>query len=490
MTRALLDAAPREASLRPWPWRRLDAAGWQTIAEGKDDGDLALLALWAEPGGVRALFRGRDGAILPVAAPLTAGRYATLTRHWPEAAGFEAAIADLWGHRAESAAVVEKRLDHGVWPFSTPLAAPPGPAPMVADWPEFFAPVAGEQWPSGPAGPPFAPPEHWRFRLAGSRIAAAARRAGYAHKGQITLMRGKPARVAARFAARLAGEATVAHSIAFAAAAEAALGLAIPPRAAALRAVMAELERIATHLSDLADLLAAAGAARRAARTLEALARLREALAAAFGHRLMMDGVVPGGVAGDLDQGRIDALLAALARIEAWRARLSLPEAALAGRGVVRGAGAGAGAGAGIVGRAGGRPDDARRSPGYPPYDALAFIPSAASAGDAHARGGVRVAEIGLSVTLVRHLLATLPAGTIGVALTNGSGEGLGVAEGPAGEIWHFLAISGGLITEAFPCDPFWRNEAALITALGGAASGDWRLIRASFGGGASGADL
>ncbi len=483
MTRARLDAAPRDPSLRPWSWRRLDAAGWRAIAEGRDDGDLALLALWAAPEGVRALFRGQDGAILPVAAPLTAGCYPTLAARWPEAAGFEAAIADLWGHRAENAAA-EKRLDHGVWPLSIPLATPPGPAPMAPEWPEFFAPLPGEQWPSGPAGPPFAPPEHWRFRLAGGRIAAAARRAGYAHKGQISLMRGKPARVAARFAARLAGEATVAHAIAFAAAAEAALGLTIPPRAASLRAVMAELERIATHLSDLADLLAAAGAARRAARTRDTLGGLRAALAAAFGHRLMMDAVVPGGVAGDLDPGRSDALRAALARIETWRARLSLPEAALAGRGVVRGAGAG------IVGRAGGRPDDARRSPGYSPYERLDFVTPNGRAGDALARAALRVAEIGLSVTLIRHLLATLPPGTLSTPLASESGEGLGVAEGPAGEIWHFLAISGGLITEAFPCDPFWRNETALIGALTGAAHEDWRLIRASFGGGGAGADL
>ena len=63
-------------------------------------------------------------------------------------------------------------------------------------------------------------------------------------------MRGKSPRAAARFAARLSGDATVAHSIAFARAAEAAGGTEAPPRAAALRAVMAELERVANHLGD------------------------------------------------------------------------------------------------------------------------------------------------------------------------------------------------------------------------------------------------
>jgi Ni,Fe-hydrogenase III large subunit len=48
-------------------------------------------------------------------------------------------------------------------------------------------------------------------------------RLGYTHKGTLTLMRGKSPRTAARFAARLSGEATVAHGIAFARATEAAL---------------------------------------------------------------------------------------------------------------------------------------------------------------------------------------------------------------------------------------------------------------------------
>ena len=63
-------------------------------------------------------------------------------------------------------------------------------------------------------------------------------------------MRGKSPRAAARFAARLSGDTTVAHAIAFARAAEAASATEAPPRAAALRAVMAELERIANHLGD------------------------------------------------------------------------------------------------------------------------------------------------------------------------------------------------------------------------------------------------
>jgi len=75
-------------------------------------------------------------------------------------------------------------------------------------------------------------------------------RLGYTHKGHIGLMLGKSPRAAARYAARLSGDSTVAHGWAFAMAAEAATGTTPPPRALALRSVMAELERCHNHLND------------------------------------------------------------------------------------------------------------------------------------------------------------------------------------------------------------------------------------------------
>ncbi len=66
-------------------------------------------------------------------------------------------------------------------------------------------------------------------------------------------MRGKSPRAAARFAARLSADATVAHSVAFAQATESAMDVTAPPRAVGLRIVMMEIERIAAHLDNLAE---------------------------------------------------------------------------------------------------------------------------------------------------------------------------------------------------------------------------------------------
>src|SRR5260370_17772060 len=56
---------------------------------------------------------------------------------------------------------------------------------------------------------------------------------------------------AARLAGRTSGDSTVAYGLAFAHAVEAALQIQIPPRAVYLRALMAELERLANHLGDI-----------------------------------------------------------------------------------------------------------------------------------------------------------------------------------------------------------------------------------------------
>ena len=61
---------------------------------------------------------------------------------------------------------------------------------------------------------------HLRLSLDGPAIRRAESLLGFTHKGTLALMRGKSPRTAARFAARLSGDATVAHSVAFAQAAE------------------------------------------------------------------------------------------------------------------------------------------------------------------------------------------------------------------------------------------------------------------------------
>jgi Ni,Fe-hydrogenase III large subunit len=99
----------------------------------------------------------------------------------------------------------------------------------------------------------------------------------------------------------VSGDSTVAFALAFARAAEAATGCEPPPRAHWLRALLAELERVANHIGDIGFVCNDAAYALIHAHCGILREEVLQACDACFGHRLMMDRVVPGGVAADLD---------------------------------------------------------------------------------------------------------------------------------------------------------------------------------------------
>ncbi|MBL6458535.1 nickel-dependent hydrogenase large subunit [Belnapia sp. T6] len=488
----------QEQPCRPHPRHLLDRSQWAALVEAlAASPEVALLGLWAEPAMVHAaLVIGTEIRLVSCAAP--EGRYQGLSPVRPAAAWFERMIRDLWGLVAEDGIDQRPWLDHGRWPATGPLALRPGPAPLSVPQPVFL-PVEGEgvhQIPVGPVHAGVIEPGHFRFHVQGETVVRLEVRLGYVHKGQIGLMLGRPPRAAARFAARLSGDSTVAHSWAFAQAVEAATGAEVPPRALALRALMAELERLHNHLNDwgfACNDAAFAWPHARAGALREALLR---AAAAAFGHRLMMDRVVPGGVTDDLRPGGAAAIEAALEAVAAELPRLASVyegHASLAdrvvGTGTVAPALAARFAAGGVVGRASGRDFDARRWPGYAPYGALT-VPVLAE-GDVDARLRLRLAEIGESIRLARGFLEGLPEGPLAAPLPQRGGEGLGLVEGFRGECLHWVALDdGGLLRAAFPRDPSWLHWPLLEAAIEGNIVADFPLINKSINGSYSGVDL
>ncbi|MBV8524758.1 MAG: nickel-dependent hydrogenase large subunit [Acetobacteraceae bacterium] len=462
------------------------------------DSALRLVGLWADVAQVHCLFAD-DAArvVLPASTAVQDGKYGALSPARPGAAWFERMLYDLWGHAAEGARDLRPWLDHGSWGHRRPMAlrtAPIGPQPE----PPSFLGSEGEDLHQVPVGPIHAgtiEPGHFRFTAHGETVVRLETRLGYAHKGTLGLMRGKPPRVAARFAARLSGDSTVAHSIAYSRAVEAALETEAPARAHALRAVMAELERIANHLGDIGAICNDAAFAFMLARCAWHREAVLRACARAFGHRLMMDCVIPGGIVAEMPPGSPEAIRDALAGVEA-----ELPEllriyqdtASLTDR--VTGAGIldphlaklfGAG---GFIGRAAGAEVDARRSPGYPPY-ADPHVPVLQD-GDVNARVRIRFSEITESIRLVRQLLDDLPEGGISAPIVPGSGEGIGVAETFRGDAWVWVRIEGGMITAAFMRDPSWAHWPLLESAIRGNIIADFPLINKSFNAAYSGVDL
>ncbi|MCW3473717.1 hydrogenase large subunit [Limobrevibacterium gyesilva] len=489
------------APCHPWPRHLLPADAWAGMVEAlADEPSLALLAFWADTVQVHALFHDEaDSRFLLASTQVAGGAYPALSPHRPAAAWFERMIHDLWGHAAAGGCDGRPWLDHGNWGVVAPLSPRPMPTAGAAEPPEFL-PVEAEDFHQVPVGPVHAgiiEAGHFRFSAQGETVVRLEIRLGYLHKGTLGLMRGKSPRAAARFAARLSGDSTVAHAIAFARAAEAAAATEAPLRAQALRAVMAEMERIANHLGDCGGIANDAAFAFLPARFGWHREAMLRAAAAAFGHRLMMDCVVPGGIAGDIAPTGAAGILRALAMLEAELPSLlrvyedysSLVDRVV-GTGIVAPELAARFAAGGYVGRAAGRAFDVRKAPGYAPYDTLDFRIPVLAEGDVDARIRIRTAEIRESILLLRRLLGALPDSAVSVQLPMTSGEGIGWAEGFRGDIWHWLRLDGGQIASVFMRDPSWLQWPLLESAVRDNIVADFPLCNKSFNCSYSGVDL
>ena len=84
----------------------------------------------------------------------------------------------------------------------------------------------------------------------------------------------------------------------------------------------------------------------------------------------------------------------------------------------------------GFVGRASGREFDARKLPGYPPYDALSFAVPVLTEGDVNSRVWIRIREVEQSLGLLGQLLDGSRLARRGALPPNAAGEGLALVEG------------------------------------------------------------
>ncbi|HEV3175742.1 MAG TPA: nickel-dependent hydrogenase large subunit [Stellaceae bacterium] len=492
-------ATAERRAQRPWPRYRLSLAHWQALVERLASAGWTLLGLWAETAEVHAALldeAAREIAVASLACPDR--RFPSLSAARPSAQRLERAAQDLFGLTAEGLSDARPWLDHGQWrrrPFGDGAAAA-RPASAYD-----FLPVLGEslhQIPVGPVHAGIIEPGHFRFHCSGETVVRLEERLGYVHKGTEALMVGKPPAEAARLAARRSGDATVAHSLAFARAVEAALGIEPPPRAVWLRALMAELERIANHIGDVGAICNDASFILMQAQCTVLRERVLRAAGQCFGHRLMMDRVVPGGLACELDEAgvlRLRELVAEIAQHWPELLRIYDNRPSLLDRMVTTGTvrpelvrrfGAG-----GHVGRASGRGLDARRLPGYPPYDGLDFEVPVLTDGDVHSRVLIRFREVTASLGLISQILERLPAGPIAAAVPARAGEGMALTESFRGDVLAWVRLDeAGRIARAHARDPSWFQWPLLEAAIEGNIVADFPLCNKSFNCSYSGHDL
>src|SRR5262249_48358056 len=165
------------------------------------------------------------------------------------------------------------------------------------------------QIPVGPVHAGIIEPGHFRFTANGETVARLEERLRYVHKGVERLLIDADLDRAGRGAARVSGDSTRALPLSFPRAVEAALDIEVPPRGNMLRGAMAELERIANHFGDVGAICNDAAFSLLHAHCGLLRERVLAACDRAFGHRLMMDRIVPGGVTQDLSHEGTETLL-------------------------------------------------------------------------------------------------------------------------------------------------------------------------------------
>jgi Ni,Fe-hydrogenase III large subunit len=487
------------AAHHPWLRATVSADAWSFAARELAAGAWTLMGMWAEPGQVHMALLDQTSTVMGIMSlEIRDGTFPSIGEYHLPARRLERAIHDLYGFVPDGAPDMRPWLDHGKWGVRAPLG---GSHPAEAAEPYRFLPVEGEglhQIPVGPVHAGIIEPGHFRFTASGETVVRLEERLGYVHKGIESLLIGATLDRAAKLAGRASGDSTVAYSIAFAQAVEAACGASAPPRAQWLRALMLELERLANHFGDIGAICNDASFSLMHAHCAVLRERVLRAANGAFGHRLMMDRVVPGGVTTDLEKAehkQIERLLSDIRRrfpalVTLYEDTASLQDRTVGtgyvGPDLVKQFGAG-----GYIGRASGRAFDARRAFPYPPYDRLRFEIPVSDKGDVNARTWIRIGEAEQSVSLIDQMLSGLPQGDIRSVLSPRDGEGCAVVEGFRGDIFVWVRMNAdGTIARTHLRDPSWFQWPLLEAAIEGNIVADFPLCNKSFNCSYAGQDL
>jgi Ni,Fe-hydrogenase III large subunit len=487
---------------RPFSRVIVTSEGWRRAVQELVEARATLLGLWGDTGAVHlALIEEPSAEIVVLTLPCPDSKFPSVGALHPPAIRLERAIRDLYGLKPTGAVDTRPWLDLGFWGITQPLGA--NKKSRKAQEPYAFLPVEGEdlhQIPVGPVHAGIIEPGHFRFTANGEAVARLEERLGYAHKGIESLMAGATIEKGAQLAGRTSGDSTVAYAFAYARAVEAALQVEVPESAVYLRALMAELERLANHFGDIGAICNDASFSILLADFAILRERVLRTAHACFGHRLMMDRIVPGGVAQDIaleGLAQIPVLIETVRRkfpelVEVYDNTASLQDRTVTtgylAPTLARAFGAG-----GYVGRASGRAFDTRKAVRYPPYDKLEFEVPVRDDGDVNARVWIRIREVEQSIKLIEQIVKRLPEGPTRVELPKAGEvcEGLGLVEAFRGDVLVWLRLgTDGRIERCHLRDASWFQWPLLEACVEGNIVADFPLCNKSFNCSYSGHDL
>jgi Ni,Fe-hydrogenase III large subunit/Ni,Fe-hydrogenase III component G len=459
---------------------------------------LALAAAHEDGGRLRAVYLftapGPDRRV-ELHVPLDRARptVPSLARLSFPAGRFEREMHDLYGVVPEGHPLPRRLVRHFHWPRGWhPMRAGAGDPPAFGDTdgPYPFRTVEGPgvyEIPVGPVHAGMIGPGHFRFSVAGETILNLKARLWFTHRGIEKLFAGRDPADGTALAARVSGDTTVGHSLAFCLAVEDALGLAVPEPEQRLRALLLELERLHNHVADIGALCNDVGHGILNAHALRIRERLLRVNDTVTGHRLLRGAIWPGGttVRALPDPGELASIGADIAEVVALALDHSVVRDRFAGTAVLTAPQAADLGTLGYVARASGLDTDARRDH---PLPGIEFPPTAYSqvGGDVLARFTARAEEVQPAIGFITDAVQRLD-GYLGAAPAarppgpSGPRSGIGIAEGWRGTIVHRVELAGGRLTRVKVADPSFFNWPALPVAMADTIVPDFPLANKSF---------
>jgi NADH-quinone oxidoreductase subunit D len=260
-------------------------------------------------------------------------------------------------------------------------------------------------------------------RLSGETVISVTPDVGYLHTGIEKTFETKTWLQGTVLAPRMGYLSPIHQNLAYALAVEQLLGVDVPPRATVARVLLAELDRLASHLVFVGSHAIDLGATSLLIYAFRERDSILDIMEMTGGARMFPIIVRPGGLARDLPEGFaeavtevLDRLSGALDEYEQILTRNPLWLQRTVGVAVVRGPEALALGVTGPTLRAAGVALDLRKAAPYCGYETYDFEVPVATAGDAYARYVVRMAEMRQSIAIARQALARLEPGPVWTA--------------------------------------------------------------------------
>jgi len=303
----------------------------------------------------------------------------------------------------------------------------------------------------GPFHPLQEEPEHFSLTVEGETVVDIDVEIGYNHRGIEKLSERRNFEQSTFVIERICGICSTSHPFAYTRAVEDIIPVEAPERAKYIRTIIAEGERIHSHLL----WYGLAGHFLGYNTVYMWMWRLREEILDVMeilsGNRNSYAMFKPGGVRRDINADdiplalkKIDSIIPTLDRLK--KAILDDPvlHARLKGIGILSKEESINYCALGPTSRASGVDRDVRKDSPYGAYDKVEWEMIVTDSGDVWGKAVVRLLEIYESIKIMKSCLQQLPPGEIDLKLKSiPPGEGIGAAEAPRGETFHYVRSDG-----------------------------------------------